>query len=186
MTVQLISDGGLRYEFPGGYAHCIDFSRKGMDKAAAMRCRERARFFEGLTESRLGGILASYDTIGSVTGWASFLDKKVARELLWPCSRKENGRPVMVVGCLLVDLPFRGRGVAGTLLDALERLAMDWGYPEIEAPCRDEDTRDPDLTFQTPAPFVKRGYIEIERFHCKLMYPAEFSIWKAVLGGSRT
>lgn len=178
MRPALLSGSDFEKDYPGGYADCLAFSSAGPDPAVQARKVERAEFFRNLTGKKMGGVLVAYGDEGQVTGWVSFVEKAVARALLWPCRRQESADRRLVVACLLVDWAFRGRGVAGELLDGLEKLAKEWGYEAIEAPCRDEDTHDPDLTFQTPAPFLKRGYREVDRFHCDLMYPADFTIWE--------
>lgn len=176
MKVHLLDDSGLSIDHPGGYSACIGFDSVDAEGLAMVRRQERSDFFRRLTHQKEGGILVVEEE-GRVIGWMSFMERDVARRILWPCRRERVSGRVLVVGCLLVDLAYRGRGIAGELLAAFEALAGEWGYDEIESPCRDENTYDDDLTFQTPAPFKKRGYVEVDCFHCNLMYPAEFSVW---------
>lgn len=178
MRLTLLTGSDFEANYPGNYTRCIAFSTVGEEPAVQARKAERADFFRRLTESRRGGVLVAYGDGGQVEGWLTFAEKEMARSLLWPCSRTKTTDRRLVVACLLVDPASRGRGIAGMLLNALEQLAGNWGYDAIESPCRDENTYDPDLTFQTPAPFQKRGYCEVDRYHCDLMYPAEFSVWE--------
>lgn len=176
MKVRLLDDSGLSMDHPGGYTFCIAFDPAKTEGPGLARRQERTEFFRRLTHQKEGGILVAEED-GRIVGWMSFIERDTARRILWPCRRDEAPDRALVVGCLLVDLAHRGRGIAGELLAALEALAGQWGYHAVESPCRDENTYDDDLTFQTPAPFQKRGYAEVDRFHCSLMYPAEFSIW---------
>lgn len=180
IAMRLLEGDDYLRTYAGDYAGCLGFCPDGCSESAQLRKTERGEFFHKLWQEQKGGILVAENEAGEVVGWFSFLDKAMARKIFWPCRRENDDMQRLVGVCLLVDYEKRGLGIGTTLAEELVELAKEWGYRGVEVACREVDPRDPGLTWHTPAPFREAGFVEVERYHCELIYPADFIVMEYV------